>query len=106
MEAFKIWLKNGNIGFEETFWKAADKLRGSMDASKYKHMVLGLQFLRHITGKFETKHEELVAEGEGLKKIVTSTKQRIFPGCRRKLGGHSLWIVPKMKRLASISTMP
>lgn len=37
-----------NIGFEETLWKSADKLRGSMDASEYKHVVLGLIFLKYI----------------------------------------------------------
>ena len=36
-----------------------------MDASEYKHVVLGLLFLKYISDKFETKHEELVAEGEG-----------------------------------------
>ncbi|AJD26743.1 SAM-dependent DNA methyltransferase [Clostridium botulinum] len=55
----------GNIGFEETLWKAADKLRGSMDASDYKHVVLGLIFLKYISDKFETKYDELVEEGEG-----------------------------------------
>jgi type I restriction enzyme M protein len=55
----------GNIGFEETLWKAADKLRGSMDASEYKHVVLGLIFLKYISDKFETKYNELVEEGEG-----------------------------------------
>lgn len=55
----------GNIGFEETLWKAADKLRGSMDASEYKHVVLGLIFLKYISDKFETKHNDLVEEGEG-----------------------------------------
>lgn len=55
----------GNIGFEETLWKAADKLRGSMDASEYKHVVLGLIFLKYISDKFETKYNDLVAEGEG-----------------------------------------
>jgi type I restriction enzyme M protein len=55
----------GNIGFEETLWKAADKLRGSMDASEYKHVVLGLIFLKYISDKFETKYTELVAEGAG-----------------------------------------
>ena len=55
----------GNIGFEETLWKAADKLRGSMDASEYKHVVLGLIFLKYISDKFETKYEALIAEGEG-----------------------------------------
>jgi len=36
----------GNLGFEEKMWKAADKLRGSMDAAEYKHVVLGLIFLK------------------------------------------------------------
>lgn len=55
----------GNIGFEETLWKAADKLRGSMDASEYKYVVLGLIFLKYISDKFETKFNELVEEGAG-----------------------------------------
>lgn len=54
-----------NIGFEETLWKAADKLRGSMDASEYKHVVLGLVFLKYISDKFETKFNELVKEEAG-----------------------------------------
>lgn len=55
----------GNIGFEETLWKAADKLRGSMDASEYKHVVLGLIFLKYISDKFETKFNALLEEGAG-----------------------------------------
>lgn len=62
-----------NIGFEETLWKAADKLRGSMDASEYKHLVLGLIFLKYISDKFETKYDELVAEGEGGGEFYTPT---------------------------------
>ncbi len=46
LEGILIDESTGNIGFEETFWKAADKLRGSMDASEYKHVVLGLIFLK------------------------------------------------------------
>lgn len=57
--------KTGNIGFEETLWKAADKLRGSMDASEYKHVVLGLIFLKYISDKFETKFDALIEEGAG-----------------------------------------
>jgi len=38
-----------NLGFEATLWATADKLRGHMDASEYKHTVLGLIFLRHIS---------------------------------------------------------
>ena len=57
--------QTGNIGFEEKLWKAADKLRGSMDASEYKYVVLGLIFLKYISDKFETKYNDLIAEGEG-----------------------------------------
>ncbi|CEQ22091.1 type I restriction-modification system methyltransferase subunit [[Clostridium] sordellii] len=56
---------NANIGFEETLWKAADKLRGSMESSEYKHVVLGLLFLKYVSDKFETKYNELVEEGDG-----------------------------------------
>lgn len=58
-------MPTANIGFEETLWKAADKLRGSMDAAEYKHVVLGLLFLKYISDKFETKYNELVEEGDG-----------------------------------------
>lgn len=41
--------RNGEpLGFEDTLWKAADKLRGSMDASEYKHVILGLIFLGRL----------------------------------------------------------
>ncbi|MEQ2957656.1 type I restriction-modification system subunit M [Slackia piriformis] len=53
------------IGFEEQIWKAADKLRGNMDASEYKNVVLGLIFLKYISDKFEQRYQELVEEGDG-----------------------------------------
>ena len=48
-----------SIGFEEKLWQAADKLRGSMDASEYKSVVLGLIFLKYVSDAFEEKHAEL-----------------------------------------------
>lgn len=60
--------KNDNtaeIGFEEKIWKAADKLRGNIDASEYKNVVLGLIFLKYISDKFEQRYQELVDEGDG-----------------------------------------
>lgn len=51
-----------NLGFEQTLWKAADKLRGSMDSSEYKHVVLGLLFLKYISDGFEEHHQQLVAQ--------------------------------------------
>lgn len=44
---------------EQKLWQAADKLRNNMDAAEYKHVVLGLIFLKYISDAFETKHEEL-----------------------------------------------
>lgn len=53
-----------NLGFEAQLFLAADKMRGSMDASEYKHVALGLIFLKYISDAFEAKHEELKSEGE------------------------------------------
>ncbi|WP_180375394.1 type I restriction-modification system subunit M [Clostridium thermarum] len=58
-------MSTANVGFEEQLWKAADILRGSMDAAEYKHVVLGLLFLKYISDKFEQKYNELLEEGEG-----------------------------------------
>lgn len=54
-----------NIGFEKQIWDAACVLRGNIDASEYKSVVLGLIFLKYISDRFETKHQELVDEGAG-----------------------------------------
>lgn len=48
-----------SIGFEEIIWRAADKLRGNLDAAEYKSVVLGLIFLKYISDKFEAKFKEL-----------------------------------------------
>jgi type I restriction enzyme M protein len=48
-----------NLGFEEKLWKAADKLRSNMDAAEYKHVVLGLIFLKYISDAFRELYEEL-----------------------------------------------
>ncbi len=56
-------LPNGaNLGFESELWRAADALRSNMDAAKYKHVVLGLIFLKYISDAFEEQHAKL--EGE------------------------------------------
>jgi len=47
---------------EQTLWQAADKLRNNMDAAEYKHVVLGLIFLKYISDAFEDKHAALVAD--------------------------------------------
>ena len=52
----------GNLGFEAELFKAADKLRGNMEPSDYKHVALGLIFLKHISDSFEAKHAALTTE--------------------------------------------
>ena len=54
----------GNNELEKTLWAAADKLRSNMDAAEYKHIVLGLIFLKYISDAFSDLHEQLKA-GEG-----------------------------------------
>mgnify|MGYP001048750587 CR=1 FL=1 len=49
---------------EESLWQACDKLRGSVESSEYKHVVLGLIFLKFASDKFEERREELIAEGK------------------------------------------
>jgi type I restriction enzyme M protein len=50
------------VGYEAQLWQMADALRGSMDAAEYKHVVLGLIFLKYISDAFEEQHDRLVAE--------------------------------------------
>jgi type I restriction enzyme M protein len=58
--------KNGangaNLGFEDQMWRAADALRSNMDAAEYKHVVLGLIFLKYISDAFEEQHAKLQAD--------------------------------------------
>lgn len=48
-----------NLGFEQKLWQAADKQRGHMDAAEYKHVVLGLIFLKYISDTFEERRHQL-----------------------------------------------
>lgn len=54
----------GNLGFEAALFKAADKLRGNMEPSDYKHVALGLIFLKYISDSFEARRTALLAEDE------------------------------------------
>ena len=75
-----------DIGFEKQIWNAACVLRGNMDASEYKNVVLGLIFLKYISDRFEDKYKELCAEGEGFEEDIDEyTSEGIFfvPACAR-----------------------
>ena len=59
-------MKGKEINFEDKLWQAADKLRNNMDAAEYKHVVLGLIFLKYISDAFKEVYEELEKDPEGL----------------------------------------
>ena len=56
--------KKNNKSMEETLWDSANKLRGSVEPSEYKHVVLSLIFLKFASDKFEERKEELIADGK------------------------------------------
>jgi type I restriction-modification system DNA methylase subunit len=61
-KARKRTTNGANLGFEARLWATADKLRGNMEPSDYKHVALGLIFLKYISNAFEAKREALLAE--------------------------------------------
>lgn len=68
-----------DIGFEKKIWDAACVLRGNMDASEYKNVILGLIFLKYISDSFDTKYQELLVEGEGFEEDRDEyTSENIF----------------------------
>jgi type I restriction enzyme M protein len=80
---------SSDLANADTLWKAADALRGQIDAAEYKHVVLGLLFLKYISDSFESRHEalkiELQAEGisgEQLERLLENrdeyTAERVF----------------------------
>ena len=79
------------IGFEQQIWSAADKLRGNIDASEYKNVVLGLIFLKYISDKFDQRHQELVDEGEG------------FEEDRDEYTAENIFFVPESARWKTIA---
>ncbi len=78
-----------DLSYADTLWKAADALRGQVDAAEYKHVVLGLLFLKYISDSFQSRRDELEAEltkdgiqGKQLEKLLESrdeyTAERVF----------------------------
>ena len=74
------------IGFETELWQAADKMRNNMDPAEYKHVVLGLLFLKYISDSFEDRYNFLVEEGQG------------FEEERDEYAGENIFWVPKIAR--------
>ena len=69
---------SASIGFEEKIWAAADILRGNMDASEYKHVILGLIFLKYISDKFEERYQELLDNDDDIEDKDAYTEVNVF----------------------------
>jgi len=80
---------NSDLAYADTLWKSADTLRGQIDAAEYKHVVLGLLFLKYISDSFAARRDELQAEleadgitGTQLESLLESrdeyTAERVF----------------------------
>src|SRR3989344_2025918 len=68
-----------NLGFEQKLWSSADKLRSNMDAAEYKHVVLGLIFLKYISDAFTEVYEKLKKEKDSDPEDVDEyVSRRIF----------------------------
>lgn len=83
---------NANIGFEKQIWDAACVLWGHIPAAEYRKVIVGLIFLRYISGAFEKRYEELLNEGEG------------FEDDRDAYIGENVFFVPENARWKKISS--
>ena len=93
-----------NLGFEAKLWAAADTLRNNMDAAEYKHVVLGLIFLKYISDAFEAKHvraRRARRPRAPIPKTATSTAPRTSSGCRRRRAGRTCRPTPSSRPSAS-----
>jgi len=88
-------VNGANLGFENQLWAAADKLRGHMDASEYKHVVLGLIFLKYISDAFQAKYKQLEA---------TKDTDYTDPEDRDEYSADNIFWVPKEARWGKLQS--
>ncbi|MFM0134316.1 type I restriction-modification system subunit M [Paraburkholderia sediminicola] len=91
---------NNEVSYTDTLWKSADALRGQVDAAEYKHVVLGLLFLKYISDSFEARREELKAEltAEG----ITGAQQEALLENRDEYAAERVFWVPPEARWANL----
>lgn len=85
---------------EQRLWDAADALRGNQEPSEYKHVVLGLVFLKYISDRFETRRKDLAAELE--QDGVPENRREQFLEDRDEYSSHNVFWVPADARWESI----
>jgi len=76
-----------NIGFEAQLFLAADKLRGNLEPSDYKHVALGLIFLKYISDAFEAKHAALLVDDPASAEDPVNISQKMSSGFPKTAAG-------------------
>ncbi len=71
-------MSNGDMNFTFKLWQAADKMRNNMDAAEYKHVVLGLIFLKYISDSFAELYNKLIKEGKDAEDLDEYISENIF----------------------------
>lgn len=93
-----------NLGFEEKLFKAADKLRKNMDAAEYKHVVLGLIFLKFVSDAFQQRQNQLKAELQKPESGLADKPDAIARTLedRDEYAGENIFWVPEQSRWTSL----
>lgn len=91
---------NNEVAYTDTLWKSADTLRGQVDAAEYKHVVLGLLFLKYISDSFDARRDELKAEliAEG----ITGAQQEALLENRDEYTAERVFWVPPEARWSNL----
>ncbi len=87
---------SGDLAYADTLWKAADALRGQVDAAEYKHVVLGLLFLKYISDSFEARRGQLTKEldKEGIK---GKQRERLLENRDEYTADRVFWVPPEAR---------
>ncbi len=92
---------DANVGFEYKLWQAADKMRGHMDPSEYKHVVLGLLFLKYISDSFESRRKLLESElndsNSDIYTVDHETRHAILEDRDEYLADNVFWVTPEAR---------
>ena len=98
--------KQATKSLETTLWDAADKLRGNLEAAEYKHVVLGLIFLKYVSDAFTDRRAELEAaltDPDSEDHIPNETRRTRILESRDEYTGHNVFWVPERARFCSLA---
>ena len=91
---------NNEVAYTDTLWKSADALRGQVDAAEYKHVVLGLLFLKYISDAFEARRDEL--RDELAAEDIVGEQQEALLESRDEYTAERVFWVPQEARWANL----